>query len=476
MKRLVCLLMAAAMLTSCSSKKSSGVSEPPPDDTAVESPIIEYNASDFKEVEMPLQIDDKAPELPIHRLDISKLDFGKKLSPCNDPANNHRVIGMEVDANGTTSYIYSDSDESYGDYTGERVTITSIDTIDNGSIRYNYSDGSVSYGPPNVPMEGTVVNYHIDGDCIYMVVIYDVLCYGAHCFSIFRYEESTQKLDELYSYSGMEPLFSANAATTIIGGKLYYFSDDNSIYSMDFKNNNKIEKVYTIPEGSILWMNHKENTIVLGTLLLNENGETQINSSGDGNKLIYYYYNVKTGEVTTKDSEQTFNYDIWAGFQDDSSQNWSVEKSPQDNTDIIVTNNMRFNTGFKNVEVINADDKQVTFIESTTYSSTSVRRLHSFDLNKNEDTMTNVTIIGDQFYNLEGNLLSYSSGHLFYFVPKLGVAFRIPLKNAGQVVQSEPYNGLPSFIVNENRDIKYGENNEFVQSWDKSVELMWIDK
>ena len=464
MKRLVCLLMAAAMLAGCSSKKSSGVSEPPPDDTAVESPIIEYNASDFKEVEMPLQIDDKAPELPIHRLDISKLDFGKKLSPCNDPANNSRVVGMKIDANGTTKYIFD-----------ENSNITNIEVLPNNSIRYTYSDGSASYGPPKEPMEGTVVNYHIDGDYIYMAVVYDVLCYGTHCFSIFRYEQSTQKLEELYSYSGLEPLFSVNA-TTIIDGKLYYFSDDNSLYSMDFKNNNKTEKVYTIPEGSIIWMNHKENTIVLGTLLLNENGETQINSRGDGNKLLYYYYNVKTGEVTTKDSEQTFNYDIWAGFQDYSSQNWSVEKSPQDNTDIIVTDNMRFNTGFKNVEVINANDKQVTFIESTTYSSTSVRRLHSFDLNKKEDIMTNVTIIGDQFYNLEGNLLSYSSGHLFYFVPKLGVAFRIPLKNAGQVVLSEPYNGLPSFIVNENRDIKYGENNEFVQSWDKSVELMWIDK
>ncbi|MBR6394087.1 MAG: lipoprotein [Ruminococcus sp.] len=78
MKKILLLLLAAAMLTSCSSKKSSGVSEPPPvDDTAVESPIIEYNASDFKKLEMPSEFLEKSAGIETEKIELNKLDVFK---------------------------------------------------------------------------------------------------------------------------------------------------------------------------------------------------------------------------------------------------------------------------------------------------------------------------------------------------------------------------------------------------------------
>ncbi|MBQ9894144.1 MAG: hypothetical protein IJM38_01995 [Ruminococcus sp.] len=78
MKKILSLLLTAAMLTSCSSKKSSGVSEPPPVDvTAVESPIIEYNASDFKKLEMPSEFLEKSAGIETEKIELNKLDVFK---------------------------------------------------------------------------------------------------------------------------------------------------------------------------------------------------------------------------------------------------------------------------------------------------------------------------------------------------------------------------------------------------------------
>ena len=78
MKKILLLLLAAAMLTGCSSKKSSGVSEPPPVDvTAVESPIIEYNASDFKKLEMPSEFLEKSAGIETEKIELNKLDVFK---------------------------------------------------------------------------------------------------------------------------------------------------------------------------------------------------------------------------------------------------------------------------------------------------------------------------------------------------------------------------------------------------------------
>ena len=78
MKKFLLLLLAAAMLTGCSSKKSSGVSEPPPvDDTAVESPIIEYTASDFKKLEMPSEFLEKSAGIETEKIELNKLDVFK---------------------------------------------------------------------------------------------------------------------------------------------------------------------------------------------------------------------------------------------------------------------------------------------------------------------------------------------------------------------------------------------------------------
>ena len=78
MKKFLLLLLTAAMLTGCSSKKSSGVSEPPPvDDTAVESPIIEYNASDFKKLEMPSEFLEKSAGIETEKIELNKLDVFK---------------------------------------------------------------------------------------------------------------------------------------------------------------------------------------------------------------------------------------------------------------------------------------------------------------------------------------------------------------------------------------------------------------
>lgn len=137
MKKILSLLLTAAMLTSCSSKKSSGVSEPPPVDvTAVESPIIEYNASDFKKLEMPSEFLEKSAGIETEKIELNKLDVFKGVDIKDYHINRTWYEGDNV-------YFSADFSKSkkfkvyrYNYLTKESSEIYSEDTDENNPYAY----------------------------------------------------------------------------------------------------------------------------------------------------------------------------------------------------------------------------------------------------------------------------------------------------------------------------------------------------
>lgn len=170
MKKFLIFLTAIAMLglVSCQSDKPRN-----PNDTAISEPVEEiptepvfreYSQSDFKEINVALNKIDGEPPVKITEVDLSELLTEKLIAPCKLPENRES--------------FKEDIPDFYNAGNFDEI----CDTAFGGSVRY---------------ME-------LDGDVIYMLMDYDVMCYYSHCHKIFAYDTKTETLDEVYSYSSAE--------------------------------------------------------------------------------------------------------------------------------------------------------------------------------------------------------------------------------------------------------------------------------
>ena len=100
MKKFISILAALTLMAGCFScseeKDVKSDSKPVEADTtiseadgSVDEPVVqqqaefrEYNAEDFKTINVNLTKTDKEPPFKLHSLNISELDFGERIPPC----------------------------------------------------------------------------------------------------------------------------------------------------------------------------------------------------------------------------------------------------------------------------------------------------------------------------------------------------------------------------------------------------------
>ena len=181
MKRIMLIFMAALMLTGCSLKKSSDT-EPPVenDDKAVENVIIEYDASEFRRIDIPLTFEDGSQPVEFEEFSLSDLGIEE------------REVS-ELPEECLTGDVTYDSEELESVRKGKKYHLNII-----GEKLFFFSDHSISG--------------QVDFD-----------------FSLYCYDLSTKELKKLYTYSGNEPPFFIADASVDENGNIY-FTDYDSEY------------------------------------------------------------------------------------------------------------------------------------------------------------------------------------------------------------------------------------------------------
>ena len=206
MKKIISIIAAAALTVSCfsCSDDEKKKEEPKPTDTAVNEdtgdtlvtePVYrEYSEEDFRTVEVSLTNYDKEPPVDISFVDISGLDFGEKVPICNKAEN---VQGY-----------YSSGDSMLED--------------DEEHDWFSYTDNAE---------KGVATNCCTYDGKFYIVVEYKPIFHGRYDFSLFRYDESSGKTEELYSWSSSDINDSYVETPVLANGKMFYAVFDLEDYS-----------------------------------------------------------------------------------------------------------------------------------------------------------------------------------------------------------------------------------------------------
>ncbi len=210
MNKRISLIAAAvfafsSVLTACDDKekpkpkqKDTAVNEDTGDTLVTEPVYREYSEDDFKTIEVSLSYPERESPANISSVDISGLDFGSKVPICNKAEN-------------VKTYYSSD----YGipeEYTGVDWS-SYVDKAEKGAAR----------------------NCCIYGSKCYIVVEYRASVFGNYEFSLFRYDESSGKNEEIYSWSSKDIDEMLMETPVLSNGKMFY-----SVYNK----NDKTSKVY----------------------------------------------------------------------------------------------------------------------------------------------------------------------------------------------------------------------------------------
>ncbi|SEH51783.1 hypothetical protein SAMN02910265_01187 [Ruminococcus flavefaciens] len=209
MNKMISMIAAAALAVSCFScsddKKKK--EEPKPTDTAVNEdtgdtlvtePVYrEYSEDDFKTIDVSLSYPDREPPVNVSSVDLSGLDFGSKVPICNKAENV----------------------ESY--YTNDYYV-----PVDTGQDWSSYKDKAE---------KGFAANCYMYGGKYYIVAVYRAAFVGNYDFSLFQYDESSGKNEEIYSWSSNDINERYMQTPVLANGKMLY-----SVYN----ETDKISKVY----------------------------------------------------------------------------------------------------------------------------------------------------------------------------------------------------------------------------------------
>jgi hypothetical protein len=200
------VLAFSTVLTACDDKEKPG---PRPQDTVInedtgDTPIggdtereyIECSEDDFKTIKVTLTYPDKEPPVEVSSIDISGLDFGKKLPVCNTEEN-------------AKNYYENMFSLSQIEYNWEKLINEEAEGIASNCCMY-------------------------DGKC-YIVVEYKSFLSSDFDFSLFCYDEKSSRNEEVYSWSSKDINESYKGTPVLSNGKMFY-----SVYNV----NDNSSKVY----------------------------------------------------------------------------------------------------------------------------------------------------------------------------------------------------------------------------------------
>ena len=387
MKRIMLIFIAALMLTGCSSKKNSDT-EPPVenDDKTVEDTIIEYDASEFRRIDMPLKFESGSTTVGFDFLDLYELGIEER-SPNSIPEE-------EIDR---AFSVFSD--EWVTDAVNREVESATKGVIWNVNIIGEKLFFSVDH-----TFELPFIAYG-DGTEHDTVVDYEIYCY----------DMASKELEMLYSYKGKEPPFELSDYFAGENGDIYYQNDDRqNIYKIDKDTG----------ETSVVFTSEKEIAYLTGEHVTGKPmAAVYDKDAGD-----------YCGAYLIEDGGRFVDSETLEGYRTEPTD------GIEDRLD-LVTDKIRLHTGFSSFNVVSITDSRITL-------SWESGKLFTFDFDKMELYVTEGRGLQGIAADKKGNF--YCKGgqdnSLRLFVPELGTAFRI---YDDSVIGYSPvlYKGVPLFVV-----------------------------
>lgn len=395
MKRFAALFLAVIALAGCSSKKSSDT-EPPVenDDKAVEEEVKIYSKDDFKRVDLALQTEKKDMGKHMEEIDVSALDFGERLSPCktvDDPYKNKL----------------------------EWTDISNYDELFEESLK--------------TPAKGRAISAAMDGRTVYIFVSYDPMCGWLHSLSIFRYDMDTHACSEYCHFEEPEERYLNESSYQIVDGRIFHVGYIDSTCIMEVDPATGRESVFYDGDDPISWLMRGED-------------HTLHAAAYSGDIINTMVIDITTGEQLNSEQLKT-----WNGMPAGADGMWHTEITPGTEKDLdIVTDKFRISTGLRMLDGAFIRGSSISILVTLGNSGYDEQRLYTYDTDKMEVYVTDVSSLGMP-YKMDDNLLFvYNSGDMIktsYFVPEIGTAFEQDKIRANVGYAGLSYGGMPMLSV-----------------------------
>ncbi len=389
--KIIAIISAFALLAGCSEKKKpESSSEITGEPVAVEDENIyrTYSYEDFKEIEVPWNETDKEPPVELKCYKFPDYDFGERVPPC-------------MSSEDPMKYYY---DYEY------------YESMENELEKKQIYDEFMKNA--NKPQRPIIERFQRDGNKLYVTVNYDTICY-MHEWSIYCFDMVTNEMTEIYNYSGLDNVRTqGHAYGTIIDNVLYITLNENDrSYLTAIDLDTKEETVIMESAYSITLQEKTDGGLFICEQIF-DGDRSEGDYSDDGSLYKYYDFNTETKELSETEFDAAHSTYTSEGFI-----KAYIEKPEGSRSVDLITENYRLSTGVTAANIFHADDKKAILI-----TPDDKPIMHIFDFGKMEHYVTELKkdyygyVFGD---GLVLRALNGSQSYVYYFLPELGLAFRL---------------------------------------------------
>ena len=493
MKKFISILAALTLMAGCFScredKDSKSDSKPVEADTtisesdgSVDEPVVqqqaefrEYNAEDFKTINVNLTKTDKEPPFKLHSLNISELDFGERISPCKqgEYRDKYKPDFSDIDD--------PDIDDEYREYME--------------SVRTEWENIC------KVPAKGAIQFWRQCGNDIYAAVGYDTYCSGGdHEVSIFRVDGLTGKSTEIYRHSDPESSFYVETIA-VPNGKVYIAVRDKGLMYLD--GDKLVPMHYLDGYSHYLMGDAADRMIFLSTKNILEEipddyepQPSEYWEEREGKKyLIKGQERVYSEYLPDKDewkeiARKTYTQEeVYSDVNLDNDLPWVYGKlvahteKPEGKRKLdVVTDEYRVGTGITGLDILYADhDRLVVKLSNKNI-------VHIFDMAKMEHYVLDCSGLAPMCQYFEGGIFVYANNtdsNIYYIMPEMGLTFTI-YKFHEKIEESygsyiNAYRGDGSFgfqqgiAINKQEKRDPETNNVIYTNYDYEENIYWVN-
>lgn len=493
MKKFISILAALTLMAgcfSCSEEKDVKSDSKPVEadttiseaDSSVDEPVVqqqaefrEYNAEDFKTINVNLTKTDKEPPFKLHSLNISELDFGERIPPCKqgEYRDKYKPDFSDIDD--------PDIDDEYREYME--------------SVRTEWENIC------KVPAKGAIQFWRQCGNDIYAAVGYDTYCSGGdHEVSIFRVDGLTGEATEIYRHSDPESSFYVETIA-VPNGKVYIDVRDKGLMYLD--GDKLVPMHYLDGYSHYLMGDAADRMIFLSTKNILEEipddyepQPSEYWEEREGKKyLIKGQERVYSEYLPDKDewkeiARKTYTQEeVYSDVNLDNDLPWVYGKlaahteKPEGKRKLdVVTDEYRVGTGITGLDILYADhDRLVVKLSNKNI-------VHIFDMAKMEHYVLDCSGLAPMCQYFEGGLFVYASNtdsNLYYIMPEMGLTFtliKFPQRlddDYGNYVNA--YRGDGSFgfqqqiAINKQEKRDPETNNIIYTNYDYEENIYWVN-
>ncbi|WP_303805532.1 hypothetical protein [Ruminococcus flavefaciens] len=493
MKKFISILAALTLMAGCFScseeKDSKSDSKPVEADTtiseadgSVDEPVVqqqaefrEYNAEDFKTINVNLTKTDKEPPFKLHSLNISELDFGERMPPCKqgEYRDKYKPDFSDIDD--------PDIDDEYREYME--------------SVRTEWENIC------KVPAKGAIQFWRQCGNDIYAAVGYDTYCSGGdHEVSIFRVDGLTGKSTEIYRHSDPESSFYVETIA-VPNGKVYLSVKDKGLMYLD--GDKLVPMHYLDGYSHYLMGDAADRMIFLSTKNILEEipddyepQPSEYWEEREGKKyLIKGQERVYSEYLPDKDewkeiARKTYTQEeVYSDVNLDNDLPWVYGKlvahteKPEGKRKLdVVTDEYRVGTGITGLDILYADhDRLVVKLSNKNI-------VHIFDMAKMEHYVLDCSGLAPMCQYFEGGIFVYANNtdsNIYYIMPEMGLTFTI-YKFHEKIEESygsyiNAYRGDGSFgfqqgiAINKQEKRDPETNNVIYTNYDYEENIYWVN-